>query len=145
MEAHNSVDLVERYHGPLRLIYQIITEELPDLDRDAALQMAFKALNDSAGPDGLIPTLLVSRMIETDAPPASITQRAAAMQKAMEEVKKLRAKRQINDALHMRNGPKVDAVHDFPLNSEVLVWREGQTNKLVSWNGPYVLLRTNGE
>ena len=63
----------------------------------------------------------------------------------MDEVKKLRAKRQINDALHMRNGPRVDAVYDLPLNSEVLVWREGQTNKLGSWTGPYALLSINGE
>jgi hypothetical protein len=59
VEAHNSIGMVERYHGPLRRVYQIIVVELPGIDRDAALQMAFKALNDTAGPDGLVPTLLV--------------------------------------------------------------------------------------
>jgi hypothetical protein len=33
--------------------------ELPDISKDMALQMAFKAINDSTGPDSLIPTLLV--------------------------------------------------------------------------------------
>ena len=59
--------------------------------------MAFKAINDSAGPDGLIPTLLVfgayPRMVESDAPNPTVKQRAAALKKAMEEVKKLRAER----------------------------------------------------
>src|SRR6266702_7242429 len=43
----------------------------------------------------------------------------------MEEVKKLRAERQVADALNMRNGPKTTAIHNLPLNSPVLVWREG--------------------
>ena len=70
--------MVERYHGPLRRIYHIITAELLDISKDMALQMAFKAINDSAGPDGLIPTLLVFgaylRMVEFDAPNPTVTQ-----------------------------------------------------------------------
>ena len=57
--------------------------------------MAFKAINDFTGPDGLIPTLLVFRaypcIVEFDAPNPTVTQWAAALKKAMEEVKKLRA------------------------------------------------------
>lgn len=34
-------------------------KELPDISPKAALQMAVKAVNDTAGPDGLVPTLLV--------------------------------------------------------------------------------------
>jgi hypothetical protein len=134
--------MVERYHGPLRRIYRIITTELPDISKDMALQMAFKAINDSAGPDGLIPTLLVfgayPRMVESDAPNPTVAQRAAALTKAMDEVKKLRAKRQVADALNMRNGPKTTAIHDLPLNSPVLVWREGPTGQPGYWSGPYM-------
>jgi len=121
--------MVERYYGPLRRIYYIITAELPDISKDMALQMAFKAINDSAGPDGLIPTLLVFGaylcMVESDAPNPIVIQRAAALKKAMEEVKKLRAERQVADALNMRNGPKTTVIYDLPLNLPVLVWREG--------------------
>jgi len=89
--------MVERYYGPLRRIYYIITIELPDISKDIALQIAFKAINDSVGPNGLIPTLLVFgaylRIVESDAPNPIVIQRAAALKKAMEEVKKLRAKR----------------------------------------------------
>jgi len=72
VKAHNSVRMVERYYGPLRRIYYIIITELPDIGKDIALQMAFKAINDLVGPNGLIPTLLVfrayPRMVESDAP-----------------------------------------------------------------------------
>jgi hypothetical protein len=149
VEAHNSVGMVERYHGPLRRIYHIITAELPDISKDMALQMAFKAINDSAGPDGLIPTLLVfgayPRMVESDAPNPTVAQRAAALKKAMEEVKKLRAERQVADALNMRNGPKTTAIHNLPLNSPVLVWREGPTGQPGYWSGPYNLLSIENE
>src|SRR6266566_8354630 len=72
VKAHNLVGMVERYYGPLRHIYHIIIAELLDISKDMALQMAFKVINDSAGPDGLIPTLLVFgaylRIIESDVP-----------------------------------------------------------------------------
>ena len=66
--------------------------------------MAVKAVNDTAGPDGLVPTLLVfgayPRMVATDPPAPSISQRASAIRKAMDEVIKLRAKMQVNNALN---------------------------------------------
>jgi hypothetical protein len=82
--------------------------------------MAVKAINDTAGPGGLVPTLLVfgayPRMVDTDSTP-SITDRAAAIHKAMEEVRKLRLQDQVQRALHQRNGPDASAIHDLPLNS----------------------------
>ena len=63
----------------------------------------------------------------------------------MVEIQKLRAERQIADALNMRNGPKTDAVHDLPPNSPVLVWREGNTGQAGHWDGPYNLLTVEGE
>jgi hypothetical protein len=90
VEAHNSIGIVERYHGPIQRAYQIISTELPDIDKEMALQMTFKAINDTAGPEGLVPTLLVfgayPRMIELDAPSPSVSQRIAAIRKAMSEI-----------------------------------------------------------
>ena len=58
--------------------------------------MAVKAVNNTAGPDGLVPTFLVYgaylRMDKLDSPAPSITDRAAAIWKAMAEIVKLRAK-----------------------------------------------------
>jgi hypothetical protein len=54
------------------------------------LQMTVKAVNDTAGPDGLVPILLVfgayPRMTEPDLPAPTTTQRATAVHKAMTEV-----------------------------------------------------------
>ena len=87
--------------------------------------MAFKAVNDSVGPDGLILTLLIYsaflRISVHDLPYPTIIQRATAIKKAMEEIYKLRAKRLVSDALNTRNGPNTDAVHDLLINSQVLV------------------------
>jgi hypothetical protein len=71
IKAHNSIGIVKRYHGPIWQAYLIITTEIPGIDKDIALQMAFKAINDITRPDGLVLTLLVynalSRMVEYDA------------------------------------------------------------------------------
>ncbi|PMD55505.1 uncharacterized protein K444DRAFT_645699 [Hyaloscypha bicolor E] len=54
VEAHKSVGKVERYHGPLCRVYEILTTELLATNKDVILQMAVNAINDSAGPDGII-------------------------------------------------------------------------------------------
>jgi hypothetical protein len=102
VEAHWSVGLVERAHPILRRAYKIITKECSGITKEMALQMAVKAINDTAGPNGLVPTLLVfgayPRMTDIDSTP-SITERAAAIHKAMEEVTKIRAQIQVKEAL----------------------------------------------
>jgi hypothetical protein len=96
IKAYNSVGIVKRYYGPLHHIYYIIITELLDINKDMALQIAFKAINNSIGPNGLIPTLLVFRaylyIVKSDALNPIIIKRAAALKKAIEEVKKLKAK-----------------------------------------------------
>ncbi len=66
--------------------------------------MAVKAVNDTAGPDGLVLTLLVFgaylRMTKLDPLALSITVRVIAVHKAMAEITKLQARKSVNDALH---------------------------------------------
>jgi len=87
--------------------------------------MAIKAINDTASPNGLVPTLLVYgaylRISKLDPPTPFITDRAAIIRKAMAEIVKLRAKQTVNNALYYRNGPNTTLVYDFPLNSKVLI------------------------
>ena len=59
VEAHHSIGIVKRYHGLLQRIFRIITDEIPDLSKEMALQMAFKAINNTVGLDRLIPILLI--------------------------------------------------------------------------------------
>jgi hypothetical protein len=58
--------------------------------------MAFKAINDSIGPNSLIPTLLVFGaylyIVESDIFNPTVVKQAVALKKAIEEVKKLKAK-----------------------------------------------------
>jgi hypothetical protein len=44
---------------PLRYVYKIILSELKGVNKELILQIAVKTINNSAGPDRLIPILLV--------------------------------------------------------------------------------------
>jgi hypothetical protein len=58
-----------------------------------ALQMAFKTINNSAGPNSLVLTLLVfkaySKIVKSDALFSIVTQGATVIKKAMAEIYKL--------------------------------------------------------
>ena len=154
VEAHNSVGKVERYHGPVRRAYTIIKAELTKdgsrVSKEVILQMALKAINDTAGPDGLVPTLLVfgsyARMSEFDPPTPTVAQRGKAVQKAMEEIRATQAKRKVADALNIRNGPNTLPTITLQPNSKVIVWREhGGPTKRGAWDGPHTLVSVEGE
>ncbi|EKD16462.1 polyprotein [Drepanopeziza brunnea f. sp. 'multigermtubi' MB_m1] len=103
IEAHHSVGLVERYYVLVRRAFEIVTKELLKALREDRLQMAIKAINDTAGPNGL----------------------------AMKEVRKCHAAKQVKDALKRRNGPITEHTLDLLISSRVLVWRENQGSTLV--------------
>jgi hypothetical protein len=87
--------------------------------------MAIKAVNNTAGPDGLVPTLLVyrayPRISKLDPPAPSIIDQAAVIQKVIAKIVKLRAKQTINNALYYYNRPNITLVYNLPLNSKVLI------------------------
>ena len=140
VEAHNSIGKVERYHAPLRRAFDIIWSECHTImTADQTLQAAVKAVNDTAGPNGLVPTLLVfgayPRLTEVSPPSPTIYQRAEAIKKAIRELKKINATSQVRLALATRNGPDTTPTTQLPLQSDVRVYREGD-----GWTGPYKLL-----
>lgn len=97
-EAHWSIGKIERYHGPLRRAFEILHTELRGtFSNDAILQMAVKAVNDTAGPDSLVPTLLVFSAfprVNLHFPPSPSTlKRAEAIAKAMRALRKHSAER----------------------------------------------------
>ncbi|KAM4067875.1 transposase [Hirsutella rhossiliensis] len=123
IEAHWSIGKVERYHGPLRRAFEIMYAELSSqADADSILQMAVKAVNDTAGPDGLVPTLLVFGAyprITADSPPnPSVIRRGEVVRKAMKELRKFMANRDVKEALGTRNGPTTIDVLNLKLQSE---------------------------
>jgi hypothetical protein len=140
VEAHNSIGKIERYHGPLKRAFKMITANLgTSLAPEYVLQMAVKAVNDTVGHDGLVPIFLVfgiyPRLSPSSLPLLSLIIRANAVRKAMAEVRKLKARRQVTDALSQCNGPSVAKVKQLPLQNEVRIWRESG-----GWTGSYRLL-----
>ena len=144
IEAHHSIRKVERYHALLRRAYKILRSEDSSASPEASLQMAIKAINDTAGPDGIIPTLLVfgayPRITEDSAPSATLRQRALIIQKATEAIRKLHAMCQINKALTARNGPVTLNTTQLPPQSLVRVWGEK-----CGWEGPYKMVTADNE
>lgn len=78
----------ERYHQPLRSIFSVVPHDHPQFHPEVALRMCLKAMNDTMGPDALVPTLLVFGLLltlpTTATPLASQQQRMAVFCKAPE-------------------------------------------------------------
>ena len=53
--------IIEQYYTPLYCVYKVISEELAGttIDKAILLQLLVKAVNDTIGPNRLVPTLLV--------------------------------------------------------------------------------------
>jgi hypothetical protein len=132
VETHHSIKMIERYYESLRRVYAIISTKIFDIQSDLALQMTFKVINNSMRSNELVLTLLVfdaySRMIESDVF-SIITQRVVVMRKIMNEIRKDIAARQINDAINTRNDSFTEIIHDLSLNSDVLMFREKNTDQ----------------
>ncbi|RDI84343.1 hypothetical protein Vi05172_g5622 [Venturia inaequalis] len=129
VEAHHALGKVERYHGPLRRAYDIISSEIGSrTSKETILQMAVKAVNDTARPDGIVPTLLVFGAyprINQDSPPSQeITERAEAVRTAMKELRKIFARRDVSRVINSRVGPILSHILSLPIGSKVMVWRE---------------------
>ena len=78
VEAHWSIGKVEKYHASIHQVYDIFQAETRGIiSKIAIIQMAFKAVNNTAGPDSLVPTLLVFGVyscIITDFPTSAFQQ-----------------------------------------------------------------------
>jgi len=46
----------------------------------------------------------------------------------------------VNNALNTQNGPNIEALHDLPPNSPVLIYREKG-----GWKGPFLLIGITGK
>jgi hypothetical protein len=87
--------------------------------------MAVKVINNLAGPDGIVPTLLVfgvySRLTEIDLPLPLVTKRAEAIYIIIKKVCCFYTERQVKDALVMCNSPNTKNTLDLPLQSNLRV------------------------
>ncbi|KAF2186707.1 hypothetical protein K469DRAFT_726183 [Zopfia rhizophila CBS 207.26] len=86
VKAYNSVGKIKRYHTPLRQAFDIIRSKSgTSMTLDNALQLVVKVVNNTAGLNGFIPTLLVFRaylrMTKISLPLPDVYERAEAIRK----------------------------------------------------------------
>jgi hypothetical protein len=65
-ESHNSLGQGETYLLILRLVYNKVSLTHPDLPSELRLALAVKAMNYTAGPHGLVPSLFLFGVIFRD-------------------------------------------------------------------------------
>jgi hypothetical protein len=111
----------------LRQAYKIICNKLRDTETNAevSLQIAIKTINNSAGPDGIIPILLMfgayPRISNNSLLSLTTTKRAKAIRKASNEIRKYYAKQHIEDVLRIRNGPNITAILKLLIQLDIKV------------------------
>lgn len=139
-ESHNSIGPGERYHAPLRRVFKILREHHPRIEPEIILRYAVKAMNDSMGPEGLVPSLLVFGTLPTfpivssDRPEQA--DRLSAMKRARDEMAKITAELRIREALRSRLPPST-RYHLAP-GDKVRVFRERSQR----WEGPFTITKT---
>lgn len=124
--SHNALCVGERYHSFLRLIYRKIRMAHPGLSQEVALSMATAAMNQTTGPRGLVPTLLVfgviPRMPVTPLPLPARRDRVLAMVTARNEMVAQVARVRVRTALAAR--VPVAADREVAVGMQVMAYRE---------------------
>jgi transposase InsO family protein len=135
VEAQNSLGIGERMHGPLRRIYNKIRMDYPHIPARTLLKFGVKAMNDTVGENGLVPSLLVFGVIprypalNTELPNQKVRMEVIAA--AQMEMNSIIAERRIATAL-AKNIPSA-AEHGYAVEDEVLAFLEKES----SWTGPF--------
>lgn len=142
VEAHNSLGIGERLHDPLRRIYRMFKEHFPNLSQHTALKIALKAMNDTNGENGLVPSLLTFGIIprfpiiSTDLP--AQRERMQTLAGAQMEMNAIVSERRTMQVLTKWVPQSVDAV--YAVYDKVLVYREIPKK----WEGPFVVTKIEG-
>jgi len=138
-ESHNSLGAGERYHAVLRNIYRRVKRDHLDAPPEVVLALTVSAMNQTIGPHGLVPTLLVIGLIPRIpvSPlllPAQLDRMRAA-DTARKEMRAQVARARLRVALRDRVPAASDA--DLVLGAQVLVYREPPVD---SWVGPHSIV-----
>jgi hypothetical protein len=136
-ESHSSLGSGERYHAPLRQVYNKIRMENPCVPIDVCLQAAVYAINSTASPEGLVPSLLVFGILpKLPSIPGQCfpnRERMRINEVARKEYEVIVAKQRIHLGLNKKPPPASD--HVYAVGDSVYVFRE----RLKSWTGPHVV------
>lgn len=128
-EAHSSLGLGERHHEPLRATYRKMMVSHPSIEKHWALDLFVKAMNDTLGPEGIVPSVLefgkypqVFTTSESRPPPPFVTERAIIADTTRSEREKQMATLKQKRGMHHAVPPAADRSHQP--GDQVLVRRE---------------------
>lgn len=156
-EAPQSMTTVERQHASLRKVFDTIShaspptsEEITNLDLEARrfdviLRMTCKAVNDTVGTDGLVPTFLVfsnmPRPHITLGTSSKTNLERAKVRKATDDLSLAFSRRQVRMAMRTRHTPDASATGNMPLGSLEIIY----CIRLKAWDGLYNVVRIRGD
>ncbi len=151
IESHSSLGLCERFHGPLRNTFRKVMKEYPKTDMKYALAVSVKALNDTLGPEGFVPSSLVfGEYPQMVTPSESRPSRGTNMELARianfarNEMETIMAHIRLKRSLNHTVPPAADRMYEK--NDQVLIWREKIiANRIGEWMGPYIVESYNPE
>lgn len=136
-ESHNSLGQGETYHAMLRRLYNKIRATTPNISKAMSLSTAIKVMNDTAGPNGLVPSLLLfgemPRIPHVPQTSISPSDRHRAIHAARKEFEVITAKSRVQTALTHK--PPVAHKFRFAPGHAVYVYRE----KEKCWTGPHLV------
>lgn len=149
VESHNSFGVEERYHEPLRQVFDKLLTDHPTIDPEIGVRLAVKALNDTTGPDGMVPSLLVFGSLPSfpavnmDLPIQK--ERMAALQTARKEMASIVARLRVQEALRYKIPPSTHFL--IKLGDAVYFYREGKSGckRTGSWKGPFTVEKVTGK
>ena len=149
VEAHSSLGLGERFHQPLRNTYRKRVVEHPNSDKTLALLLAVKSMNDTLGPEGLVPSALMFgeypqayAKSEIKGERFTLSGRAELATTARKEMELQMAKLRVKRALSYAAPPAAD--RSYQPGDRVLVWRENVVNNRIGeWMGPFTVMATD--
>lgn len=143
VEAHSSLGVGERYHKPLRDTFRKAKIAIPSATNDLILSLSVKAMNDTLGPEGFVPSALVfgeypstQTFEEPKDEKPTLVDRAKLARLIRGEMEKKMATLRVQRALRHKVPPAADVVHE--IGDQVLVYREKQVNNRIGeWLGPF--------
>ena len=143
-ESRNSLRLGETYHALVRKLFNKVSVSYPSEHRKLRLALSVKAVNDTAGPQGLVPSLLAFGMIPKIPGQKSSLEghhtRINMMQVAPEEYETILVRNRVLHAL--KNKVQPSAHFRFTPGQPVNIYRETPIRK---WTGLQKLISAVGK
>lgn len=143
-ESHNSLGAGETYHAMLRRVYNKVSLSFPQAPAQLRLCTAVKAINDTAGPDGLVPTLLLFGELPdlpgTGAKHTDTAERFQMMQAAREEYEDLVSRSRVQTALRSKIPSAASSF--YRPGDLVYVSRERPHKR---WSGPHSVVHSDAK